>query len=83
MDGGRASGGQGSPMNRRKSSWGRTVPADAPSMFQRVIAELKAIQDWDSRDFRITTPMEEAAVPIRKARIMELICKILEIAALN
>jgi len=52
-------------------------------MFQSLRAELKAIQDWDNRDFRITTPMEEAAVPIRKARRMELICKILEIAALN
>lgn len=52
-------------------------------MFQSLRAELKAIQDWDNRDFRITTPLEEAAVPIRKARRMELICKILEIAALN
>ena len=83
MDGGRASGGQGSLMNRRKSSWGRTVPADAPSMFQSLRAELEAIQDWDNRDFRITTPMEEAAVSIRRARRMELIGKILEIAALN
>jgi hypothetical protein len=70
-------------MNRRKSSWGRTVPADAPSMFHSVRAELKAIQDWDNRDFRITTPMEEATVAIRKARRAELICKILKIAALN
>jgi hypothetical protein len=52
-------------------------------MLQSLRAELKAIQDWDNSNFRIATPMEMAAVPIREARKAELIRKILAIAARN
>ena len=46
-------------------------------------AELKAIQGWDERDFPIATWTEQVAISIRRARRVELIAKICEIAVRN
>ena len=46
-------------------------------------AELKAIQDWDSRGFQIGTPTEMSAVFIREVRESELIRAIREIVPRN
>ena len=46
-------------------------------------AELKAIQDWDKRDFPIATWTEQVAISNRRARKAELIDMIREIAVRN
>lgn len=52
-------------------------------MFHALRAELKAIQDWDNRNFRMATWTERAAIAIRADRKKELTRKLQEIAARN
>lgn len=50
---------------------------------QKIRSDLKAIQDWDDKDFLTTTWTERVAMTIRRERKKELIGKLYEIAARN
>jgi hypothetical protein len=52
-------------------------------MLQKLRAELKAIQNWDKKNFPINTLTELAAISIRAERKAELIRKITEAAEQN
>lgn len=53
------------------------------AIVQKIRSDLKAIQDWDDKDFLTTTWTERVAMTIRRERKKELIGKLYEIAARN